>query len=913
MQFARVRYQELYPGVDLVFYGKEEQLEYDIIVAPGANAGKIRLAFDGQSGLTLAADGDLVIGAGSAEMRLHRPVVYQLDADRHIPVAGRFVLHGSEARFELGRYDARKPVVIDPALTYSTYLAGNYFDYPAAIAVTTGGSLVGAAIIAGETYSSTFPVTTGTYQQSCTISSVTGLCSGDAFVAELNLDGTQLVYSTFLGGSDSDGATGVAVDSGGNAYIVGTTYSPDFPTTSGAYQTSCTACAAGGSNIFAAKISPSGASLLYSTYLGGNTQDAASGIAIDSTGDIYLTGYSESPNYPTTPSGVLTTCPLSSGTCDPEAVFTKLNPALSGAAGLVYSTFIPGVSYGAAVATDSTGIAYIGATQDTILPMGGVVAKIDSTKQGSASLLYSTSLAGVSISGIGVNSSEVAYITGITSGFGFKAPKGGYQTATKGTTDAYVASLSSAGVLTNATYLGGTDTSGSQTGIGIAVATSGNVYVLGQTQAPDFPVLDPVENELNFTGTATFDAFVAELNPALSKLTYSTYLGTGGLLGGVVPQGIAVGASGSAFVTGYAQGLSPNYPVSSAQAGVVAYEPVPPAGSQYAGFVSKIATATPTGGSVAFAPGGVSFGPQAVNQASLPVSVTLMAAANAPLTGLTVTANSPSGDSGTFTQTNNCPATLAAGSSCVINVTVTPPTTGALSGSLSVTDSATGSPQIAPLTATGALPVPVLVTNPVQVNFPPTKLNTPANIIPVTLTNEGAATLTFTSISAGSGDFTSVNGCSSTLAPNTNCIVNMTYTPTVIGPETGTLVITDNASNSPQSIPLTGSGPNFVVTTASAGQTITAGQAASTQVQITPEAGYNYAVGLNSAMVGTPPTGLTCSVSPKSVTLDGVHTGTSTLTVQTTTSTPAGTYKIRVNGLYKSTQFSHTFFTVTVQ
>lgn len=909
-QYSRVRYDDVYPGISLVYYGQEDQLEYDFSVAPGANPRAIRLQFEGQTDLRLAPNGDLLVGAGSSQMRLHRPSIYQPVAGKRIPVSGKFLLQGSEVRFQTGSYDKRQPIVIDPVLTYSTYLAGNYFDFPTAITVTTaGGPLAGAAIVTGSTYSSAFPVTAGVYQATCKISNVTGACGGDVFVAELSVDGSSLVYSTFLGGSAQDEATSIAVDSLGNAYVAGDTESADFPVTAGAVQSTCGACAIAGTNMFVAKLSPNGTALLYSTFLGGNTVDMASGVGLDPSGNVYLTGYTQSPNFPVTPSGLLTSCPGSP--CGPAAVFSEINPSASGSAGLLYSTFIPGASYGTAIAVDPAGLAYIATTQDTAVPLGGAVYKFDATQLAGSSLIYSTPLAGVTVSSIAVSQAAVStgmvYVTGATSGFGFAPPAGGFQTAVKGATDAYVVGLSTTGAITYATYLGGTDTSQSQAGVGIAIDGTGSVYVAGQTQASDFPVKAALEAQLNFSGNAAFDAFVSSFVPSLSKLNYSTFLGQGGVYGGVIPRGLAVGVSGSAFITGYSQGLTPNYPVSNVK--TTAYELLPLVGSQFAGFVSKIGLVIPSGGAIAFAPGAINFGPQVTNMPSLPVSVLLMASANTPLT---VTSITPSAH---FAQTNNCPAVLSNGATCTINVTVTPTALGPLTGSLVIVDGSAGSPHSVPLTATGAPAVPIVVTNPVQVIFPPTPLNTPANIIPVQVTNTGAAVLNIISVSAGTGDFTSVNGCASTLAPNATCIINMTYTPTKLGPETGTLTITDNAANSPQTLPLTGSGPNYVVATAAASQTITHGQSASTQIQLTPQAGFNLKINLSCSSATLPvPAGLTCSTVPGTVTLDGVHTGTSTLNVLTTAATPPGVYKIRVNAQYLSNVIqNHTFFTVTVQ
>jgi hypothetical protein len=284
--FGKVEYRDVYPGVDLVYYGNQRQLEYDLVVAPGVDPGVITWSFEGAQGLALDAQGDLVLHLGGDDVVEHAPVLYQEGPGGRQTVSGRYVLEaGGQVGFQTGPYDRTRPLTIDPTLVYSTYLGGNGTDFASAIAVDTAGN----AYITGETRSTNFPTTPGVLQT--TLGGVQ-----DAFVTKLNAAGTALVYSTYLGGSGTDFAAGIAVDTGGHAYVTGTTASPNFPTTLGGFQRS----RAGGEDAFVSKLNAAGTALLYSSYLGGPGNDSGAGIAVDAAGHAYVTGDTGS-DFPTTP------------------------------------------------------------------------------------------------------------------------------------------------------------------------------------------------------------------------------------------------------------------------------------------------------------------------------------------------------------------------------------------------------------------------------------------------------------------------------------------------------------------------------------------------------------------------------------------------------------------------------------
>lgn len=531
--YAKVKYEGIYSGVDLVYYGNQRQLEYDFIVAPGADPHRIGFDVGGAKRIRKDVHGDLVLKVGEAEIRWHRPVVYQEKAGaRKFVAAHYFITDRNRVGFELGKYDASRALYIDP-LIYSTYLGGTGIDSAIGITVDSAGN----AYVVGQTTSTDFP----------TKSPLQAASGGtwDAFVAKINAAGSALVYSTYLGGSGGDYGAGIAIDSAGNAYVTGETTSTDFPT-----MNPLQPALAGFQDAFVAKINPSGSALVYSTYLGGSdgtegVGDQGYGIAADSAGNAYVTGVTGSSDFPTKNPLQPTLEAIS------NAFVTKINA--SGSA-LVYSTYMGGlggdVGYG--ITVDSAGNAYVtgitGAYFPTMNPLqpnyGGngdaFVSKLNPT--GSA-LVYSTYLGGSGSevgTGIAVDSAGDAYVTGYTGSTDFPT-ESPLQPANGGSLDAFVAKINGAGsALIYSTYLGG---SGDDTGYGIAVDGSGNACVTGSTNSLNFPTVTPLQKSKSKLN----DAFVSKLDPTGSALVNSTYLGGNSLDGG---SGIAVDSAGNAYVAG---------------------------------------------------------------------------------------------------------------------------------------------------------------------------------------------------------------------------------------------------------------------------------------------------------------------------------------------------------------------------
>ena len=300
--YARVDYQEVYPGVDLMYYGNQRRLEYDFIVAPGADPGAIRLELDGAEELELGRRGDLIVRVTGGEVRLNKPLVYQeVEGARH-EVSGAYQLRGgNQIGFEIGPYDPSRPLVIDPILVYSTYLGGSFGEAGAGIAVDSSGN----AYVAGSTDSVDFPTVNPL---------ATGAANSDVFVAKFDATGA-LVYSTYLGGSDSEGASSIAVDSSGSAYVTGMAKSTDFPTANPLLPALGRGSNDDDPDAFVTKLNADGSALVYSTYLGGGHRDEGFGIAVDASGNAYITGFTRSTDFPTTPGAFDRSCGTD-GTCD---------------------------------------------------------------------------------------------------------------------------------------------------------------------------------------------------------------------------------------------------------------------------------------------------------------------------------------------------------------------------------------------------------------------------------------------------------------------------------------------------------------------------------------------------------------------------------------------------------------------
>jgi len=823
--FAEVRYRNVYPGIDLAYHGDQGgRLEYDFIVAPGADPNAITMDVGAvrEPPLRIDRHGSLVISTARGEVRFDPPHVYQeqesgvrsqesgeehqageLKIDHRQSTAGnrqstivnrqylkgRFTLDAqNHVRFALGPYDPTQPLVIDPSLTYSTYLGGAG-DQAKGIAVDASGN----AYVTGTTLSTSFPVANP-------LQSTNKSKSGTAFVSKLNATGSALVYSTYLGGSVSEQGNAVALDSSGDAYMTGSTCSSDFPTV-----TPVQAGLKGVCDGFVAELNAAGSSLVYSTFLGGsgtvesgtNLSDEGLGIAVDSSGGAYVTGGTWSTDFPTVN-------PIQSYGGGEDAFLCKFK---EGGAAVAYCTYLGGTGQdqGNGAAVDSSGNAYVtGFTLSNDFPTVNPFQASDKAANGTAfvaelnsagsALVYSTFLGGsVMESGeaIAVDSAGDAYLAGATwsSDFPTFIPLQPKNAAKNGGSNAFVTKLNPGGsALVYSTYLGGsghatnvTPSSGGDTAYGIAVDPLGVVFVAGLTGSPDFPTVDAIQTSNNSQDEVT--AFVACLNSTGTALGYSTYLGG---TGDDQANSVAVDASDNTFIAG--KTTSPDFPT------------VSPLQSTPGGVFVSEASPPPA---VALFPASLNFGTVPGNTMSPERIVTLSSINNSAVNITSITA---SGDFSLITAATSCPytgGTLAAGANCTINVVFTPSATNTRTGDLTINYVGAGSPLSVPLSGVGI--VSAVNVTPLSLTFSGQNVGTESAPQPVTLLNIASVQLSVGSVAVTSG-FKQNNTCLPTVAALASCTINVSFLPTASGLQTGTLTITDFAGNSPQTVALSGTG-----------------------------------------------------------------------------------------------------------
>ncbi|SFD52365.1 conserved repeat domain-containing protein [Paenibacillus catalpae] len=546
--YREIAYREPWPGIDVFFYAADGDFKYDVIAQPGARLRDIRFAYYGSDSLAVSSEGDLQICTPYGILTEKKPVSYQIIDGLRVTVESRFILpEGQKAciyGFEVEEYNPNYELIIDPALTYSTFLGGSDTDTGFSIAADPFGN----AYVTGQTLSFDFPITPGAFQPS-----IDG--SSSVFVSKLNSDGSSLEYSTYLGGSSADQGNSIAVDEFGHAYLTGQTLSPDFPTTPNTFQPFLV----GNQNAFVTKLSPDGSSLIYSTFLGGQGVDTGFSIAVDGVGSAYVTGSTNSFDFPITSSALQ---PVLNGNLE-DAFVAKISP--DGTL-LEYSTFLGGFGIDEAfgIAVDGSGDAYVtgmttsfdfpttpGAFQ--ISPNGVISAFVSKINGNGTALLYSTYLTGGGddeAKGIAVDEFGQAYVTGSTTSFDFPITPGAYQPFYHGgASDAFVTKLSPDGnYLVYSTFLGG---EGADSGNGIAVR-SGFAYVTGNTGSFNFPITPDAIQPFPEGG----DGFLTQFNIDGASLVFSTFIGGSS---SDADNAVAVDNQGSVYLTG--QTFSPNFPV----------------------------------------------------------------------------------------------------------------------------------------------------------------------------------------------------------------------------------------------------------------------------------------------------------------------------------------------------------------
>jgi uncharacterized protein (TIGR03437 family) len=575
--FGQVRFGGVYRGIDLVYYAKDGEFEHDFVVAPGADPGRIRMRFTGAEEMTLTADGGLRLRQGPAAVLWGPPRVYQQRGGRRAAVPARYEMLGEgRVGFTVEGYDRSATLVIDPTISFLTYAGNAESSLGGRSAVDSAGNIY----LTGAISFSTWPVTPGAAPAPSA-----GFGPSNALLMKVNATGTQVLYSTYFGGIDGEIGAAVAVDAQGNAYVTGVTDSRDFPTTQGAFRPTvppASPSVADFADCFVTKFNAAGSAIVYSTYLHGTGNDGCTSIAVDGQGNAYVTGGTDSNNYPTTEGAFQTSYRLGVETQRYDVFVTKLNAAGSQ---LAYSTFVGGGGndFATSIAVDGAGNAYVTGTttSSSNFPLtqgaadtsyGGHGGNLQWTRWGDAfafklnpagtQMVYSTYIGGnlddLAFS-IAVDGQGAAYVAGNTLSPDFPTTAAAFQRTYGGAGgepllnagDAFVTKIAPDGrSFAYSTYLGGSQ---DDRALQIAVDAAGNASVVGNTLSANFPVTpDALQRTDRTSATAPTrvrmgSGFLAQLNAAGSSVTYATYLG------GTSHDwlnGVGVTADGSVIVTG---------------------------------------------------------------------------------------------------------------------------------------------------------------------------------------------------------------------------------------------------------------------------------------------------------------------------------------------------------------------------
>jgi hypothetical protein len=749
-QYSAVAFQSVYPGIDLVYYGKSGQLEYDLLLSPGADPSLIKFQVMGSDHIELTRQGNLAIRVPHGVLELLKPAIYQKKADgSRQPVSGAFAISGNEVSLQIGDYEKDKQLVVDPVLSYSTLIGANNNTTVLGVAADESGDMY----ITGTTFATNYPTVKAFQSKNNGTTNI--------FVTKLNPSGDTILYSTYLGGSSFDNAAGIAVDSSGSAYVTGTAASSDFPTTPGAFMTSCYEFC---NTPFVSKFLSDG-TLVFSTYMGGSNSPAHA-IAVDGAGEAYIAGDTASNDLPTTPGSFEPVYPGPICTSCYNGYVEKLN---STGSALIYSSYFGAVptigtpsTLGSGIAIDASGSAYlVGATTaiPTLNPIQATDvngpfqpnAFITKFSPDGSTLEYSTYLGGYSpfffeeagdfATSVAVDSSGNAHVAGTSSSCDFPLSLNALSTAcvlTEYDQKIFALALNPTGSqILFSTFLASGNTPS------IAVDAEGNSYVAGNTTSNNFPILNPIENTSQQSGSTTF---VTELDLS-GKLKFSTYFGS---TYGATSAGIALDSKGGIYIAGGGQGDFPLLNPIHSQILQTTY---------YTIFASKIS-------------------PSKAAQFSLAPRVSpIFAFRNVSSSPLTIDSIVPSSN---FTMAGNCGSSLAPGAGCTLILE------GAddhrTSGTVTITTNASSKPETLTLSKspTGDGSVGALVSAfPTYLQFQPQLIGTTSRSQKITLQNAGTQATTITGIALGQPSaFNQTNNCPTTLTPSTACTISVTYTAT---------------------------------------------------------------------------------------------------------------------------------------
>jgi hypothetical protein len=896
-QFTKVRYSNLYPGIDLIFYFRDGQLEYDVIALPGADASAISFRAEGAN-TSLTREGDVVIKVGAKEVvRLRKPYVYQVGTQANV-VPARYSLHHGKLSFAIGHYDRGLRLVIDPALIFSTFITSNCVTCSDTINDVAADDT--GVYLTGQTNAVSFPATANGPSPG------NGQNPVQTFIVKLDPTGSHVLYSVFLASSFSQA---IALDALGSAYVSGEAF-PDgtFPLTSGVFSNTVPPNFSGGA-AFATKLSPDGSTILYSTLLQQPSPNpladpqvvSPSKIAVDSTGALYIGGQATPLGLPgRTSSWMPLPVTLGAFQATPGAAFVmKLNP---NASGLAYATYIDGAvgpsphSSVAGVAIDSSGDAFVaGSASGNTFPTTsgayqtssptdsafytGFVMELNpsGTAPVYSTLFGTTGSSNTRVLGLALDSHGQAIIAGFSTGSLPVTPSAfcGNSTLPLGALEGFVDKFTADG---SGLVYGTIFCAGNSNATSVAVDPGGAAYVVGAIDQPaNFQpfLLQPIQG---YPPSDPGLANVALKFDTSGVLQWSTFLGTNHHSSIPSNNKIVVDGTGAAYVVAYSSlpptpnSLGPRSPNPGAGQ---------PSDSSAGDFLLKIAPSL--GAPVPIVnPLQVSFASQNVGTASTAVDVQVGNFGDAPVTP----AVSITGD---FSETDNCSVAVPGGQKCDINVVFAPTVTGTRTGTLTVTFNGNIPSQTIPLL--GNAGASAVSLSPTSLSFGDQAKGTTSGAQQLIVTNSGTGPLVLSSIQASS-EFAATNTCGGQIAPGGTCTIQVTFTPSASGTQTGTLTIADNAPDSPQIVALTGnavsSGPP-----PSIGLGVAPGCSASATVAAGATATYGLSIG-GSGSSGTAsltctgaPTGAACTV-PGTVPLDATSASTFNASVTTTSRSAVG-------------------------
>ena len=816
--FASVQYQNIYRGIDLLYYGNHQALEYDFVVAPGVSPNQIEWNIAGASRLSVSASGDLSLSTANGPIFFKKPVVYQQSAKGRQEIACAYVLPTAHSvKFSLGAYDPSLPLVIDPTLVYSTFLGGTGTGGDVAKAIAVDGT--GNAYIAGQASSPNFPTTAGSIQPN-----YPGFGGSQPFVSKIAADGSALIYSTYLGGTDGqeDLALGVAVDPADSAWVTGIVSATDFPTVN-PFQTVLGGNVTG--SAFVSKLSTDGSTLLFSSYLGGkNSGDLTQGsaIAIDPKDkSAYVAGFTTSTIFPTV-------APLQVALAGTQNAFVA---KFTTAGAIVYSTYLGGsaIDQANAIVADTAGGAYVtGSTTSLDFPtvkpfqaenLGGVSnAFISQLSSDGATLVYSTFLGGGNGADFGQGDRGFAIdllggglvvVAGQTDSLDFPTAVPVQGQYGGGGTDGFITEIRTDGTApVFSTFVGG---SGDDVINAISLDSLFDVYFAGQTTSTDLAVVSPLQGL--FAGTT--DVLAGSLKADGSSFNFLTYIG---VTGNNIANGIKVLGPGAGPANAYIAGSTD----SSAFPTMNALQPALGLGFDSEGvqitnaFISKISSAAST--TVTAFPSSGNFGLQNVGTISAALPITITNNSTLPINPLSFTfTGSNAADFATAATGTNCSVgkPVAPGSSCILELTFTPDAEDLLSATLTFAYNSGGANSNVTVPLTGQGTNPAVTLDQTSLAFGNTPLGGPNSLF-VSVTNSGGGPLSVGNVrvsGTSAASFTVQNFCTFTVLPQQGCGLLVQFSPTAVGAQTATLEINDNAPGSPQTVPMTGTGVSQVTLT----------------------------------------------------------------------------------------------------